>query len=283
MPVTRENYFDPAVCREYMSSHRFASWLECPARQWHNERGATPELFRRYEEDKACFRIGHYIEIGLLEPHLLPAWIEGNAEYVFKASGKAKGEKYAEYAAADEAIELALKKDLVCQLLESGTAQVPMVGDIDGVPWKILVDWHNPMAGLFMDVKTSRSFEAEYDPSYGVRVPWYHRYWRQMAVYRHVINQNMKAEDEWDDAAAYLCGIRKPTQTMPPMVEIVAGLALDLDAELAQVRADQPAVMDYVASETEPRACGRCWWCALTQPARVVTAVRYARRALATE
>jgi hypothetical protein len=148
MTVTRENYFDPAVCREYMSSHRFAAWLECPARQWHKERGDTPELFHRYEEDKACFRVGHYIEIGLLESHLLPAWIEANAEHVYKASGKDKGGKYAEYAAADETIARARSEMLVEKLLAVGTAQVPMTGDIDGVPWKIMIDWHAPAAGL---------------------------------------------------------------------------------------------------------------------------------------
>lgn len=282
--LTRENYYDPDMNAAYMSSHQFAAWCECPARQWHKHRGDTPEDFARYEDEKTCFDVGHYTEIGILEPDKLPAWIEDNADKVYKKSGADKGGKYADFADADTLIARALREPTMAKLLALGEPQVPMVGEIGGFPWKILVDWYAPAAGLFVDLKTARDFESAWDDECRARVPWYHRYWRQIAVYRHIIKQNAAAEDEFGDWEGWIAGLRKPTKTMPPAVQFVSFADPSrCDVIVADIAAQMPDVMGWKRADTEPWHCGRCWWCALNKPGLALRAEWFSPKVQATE
>jgi hypothetical protein len=270
MTVTRDNYFDPAVCRAYMSSHRFASWLKCPARQWNKEKGNDPDEFRQYEDEKACYDVGHYVELGVLEPGKLADWTIANADRIISKTGTTKGQPKAEFREADDLIRRATKEPAVQAYLATGVPQAVFIGEIGGHPWKAMADMVCHSAGVFIDIKTAKGFDGEWDAAAGCRVPWYNRYWQQMAIYRHVIRQATAAEGEYGDWEPVIIGLRKATAARPPTVRYVRfSDPARLDAIVGQIAEVMPRVAAHVASETEPPGCGDCWWCDLHLSGRV--------------
>jgi len=274
MELTRDNYHTPAADAEYLSWHQYQDWMECPARTAAELAGEDPGLFQQYKHGKACFLVGEYVHLGIGEPGRLPAFVEAHADDIFKKAKGAKGEKYAEFAAADLVIEKARRDPEVAQMLAVGKPEQIVTGLIGGAAWKIRADLWCPDAGLFADWKTASGFDPYWDTGAGpkgARVPWYYGYWGQVATYSEVLRQAFG-----ERPAGYIVGLAKPTPSMPASIQIVVfDDAPRIEACMEKVAANIPQVLRWKSGEDARPACGRCWWCAIKQPARVERAEWY--------
>lgn len=275
--ITRETYRTPEAEASYMGSTQWRNWLDCPARTRAQLAGENREEFLRYAEDKECFKVGHYVETFLLEGDpagLAYAETIGDDVYKTDRKGNRTGEKYAAFAAADLMVAAARRNETWQLILRSGKPQVPYTGKVGGKPWKVLVDWDATQAGIFLDLKTAADLDDAWSEAHRCRVPWYHPYWTQMAVYRAVVRQSLADGLGADsDVTPYLAALSKPTPSMPPRLEFVTfDDPAALDEVIGGIEARQDEVWAWKEGTAEPPACGRCWWCALHREPKTIRA-----------
>jgi len=262
MELTHENYFSLEADREYMSVHQFKAWTTCAEKEAARQRGD-------YVPGQVdAFVFGHYVDCALTTPDEFEAFCAENAGVILNR----KGEKYSDYRIADGMIARVQGDPDAVELL-AGDCQAIVTGEIDGVQWKGAVDCLKLDCGIFTDLKTTRDFSPTWEAvvtegfSRNVRVPWYGRYWAQMAVYRSLIEQQFGVVCE-----PVILGVSKhtrkdeagETRPSPGLVAVRFNDADCLDQEIALIRADLPQVMAWKTGDAIPPACGNvdaCDWC----------------------
>lgn len=245
LELSHATYHSLDADRVYMSSHQYADWVECAAREFARQAG-------KYDPpDKEAFLVGNYVDCALLTPDKFPAFLEANADLLL--NNKAK--KYAPIVRADEMIERA-KRDPCFMLALQGEHQVIVVWEMFGVWWKAMLDVVDSGHGWLCDLKTCASFDMfEWSDYYRKKVPFYERYWPQFAIY----DQAYKSRHEVPPDALAMAAI---TKQAPPDIDIWAFESRERFAmELADIEAKLPEVMDMKAGKIPPSACGVCDFC----------------------
>lgn len=145
MHITNENYYSVEANKEYFSVSQFKTFLDCEAR-------AMAEINGQFEQEKTTsLLVGSYVD----------AHFSGTLDF-FKAKNpeiflKNGVDLKSDYKQANEIIERIERDNLFSQVL-SGENQVPLTGEIEGIPFKILIDSYIEGKAI-VDLKVVRDFE----------------------------------------------------------------------------------------------------------------------------
>lgn len=232
--LTNENYF---LDTSYMSVSAWKRFAKCEVL------GIVP--FDDSETSTAML-VGSYID----------AWTEGTLDKFIEANpqiisskGATKGELKSDFKQADEIIKYMESKPRIMKFL-AGEKQRIMVGEIEGVPFKIKMDSYFPDK-LICDLKTMRSVTDSQGNFTDFITPW--QYDIQLACYQEIEFQNTGQRKP-----CYIVAVTKETPINSVVVQIPQEV---LDRALYQVKS---TIVDYYAvkmGNKEPVGCGKCKAC----------------------
>lgn len=225
---------------EYMGSSQFKDFCKCESRALAIAKG-------EYVPEKT---------VALLQGSYLDSYFEGTME-TFKVEHpemfKKNGELLATYKDVENIVEF-IKQDKVFYEHCTGKQQKVMVGEINGVKFKILID--SLLPNLTVDRKLIKDFEDLYDKNARMRKPFWD-FWgydKQGAIYQEIRKQNDK-------------GISKPfvlacvTKEKQPDKELIMFDQDILDYALDEVMEKAPRFDAIKKGIIEPTACGVCEYC----------------------
>lgn len=176
MVLTEKNYFSKEASRAYFSVSQFKAFRECEA-------AAMAELNGEYEPDRGrALLLGSYVDEMLTgTPESQTAFILENENELFKKNG----DPYADVQQAIETIIRVKDQPLMMKYL-NGQHQRIMVGEIEGVPFKIKMDSYRP--GEFIaDLKYMASLRS---PNLFDSIISYWGYDIQASAYQEIVRQN---------------------------------------------------------------------------------------------
>lgn len=252
--VDHSNYHSLPVDREYLSSHQYANWMECAAREFARQAGKyTPP-------DKEVFIVGNYVDKALLVPHEFDAFVNAHAEDIISPKSK---KKYSAFERADQMIARA-KRDEFFMLALQGEHQIIVTWEMFGVWFKAMMDVADPESGYFCDLKTCGAFDQfEWSDFYKRKVPFYERYWLQFGGF-YVPAYTAKYGKP--PAAVFMAAVTKQD---PPDIGIWSfnDLARFQD-ELSDIENNLPQIIAWKTGKEEPRRCQNCDWCRSTKVLR---------------
>lgn len=232
-----------------MSISQWKGFLSCEAKE-------LAKLNGTYEEpDKKAFHLGHYLH--KWAEGKLKQYIDANEHLILKKTGK-QPEKLKDYIKADQAI-YALESDKIATQALQGEHEVIMVGDIEGVKWKCMIDILLP--GIrFVDLKYVANFKPIYsreEKRYLSFIEhWGYHY--QMAGYQEFIRQNT--------GEVLPPNILAVTKEEPPDKGIFSGFTeFEMYNALNYIKLTQPRIQAVKNGLVEPSRCGKCAYCVSTK------------------
>ena len=255
LQLTAQNYYSPEADRAYMSVSQYKSFLKCEA-------AALAELNGEYvREEKEAFLVGQYLH----------SWCEGtldefiaNHPEIISSAGKTKGELKAAFKIADLMIAT-LESDPKIKFYLSGRKEVPIVGEIAGVPWKGKVDVLNDDLNYILDLKTAQSItEFKYSPAAGKRVSFVEQwdYMIQAAAYSEIERVAAgRGAGQYKDF--YMVAVTKQD---PPDHELIDLTDPErIEAELEKIRQNLPRIIAVKNGVEQPSRCDNCAYCRATK------------------
>lgn len=253
MILTPENYYSPEANREFMSVSQYKSFLKCEA-------AALAELNGEYaREEREALLVGQYVH----------SWSEGtldeficNHPEIISSAGKSKGELKFAFKVADAMIAT-LQADPKVMFYLSGRKEVPIVGEIAGVPWKGKVDVLNDNLNYILDLKTAQSIaEFKYDPRFGKRVSFIEQwdYMIQAAAYSEIERVAAGRETHKD---FYMVAVTKQNPPDHALIDLTDPVRIE--AELQKIRDNQPRIIAVKNGELAPHRCENCAYCRATK------------------
>jgi hypothetical protein len=264
--ITDANYYSKEADNDFMSVHQYLNWHRCPDKEKARQEG-------RYipPESGDAKKVGSYIDIALLEPQKLDAFVFENHGEIFKSqTQKARNEgippeKYAAFAQADLCIERVKNSPMAMELIRRGQTQEILTGEIDGRPWKGRLDLVIPEGDIFLDLKSAADFEDGWKEiknlqgeTRNVKVPWYvvWDYMFQLAMYQELLRQKYGRL-----FIPMLLGVTK--QKPPDLGAWTFRRQEKLDAYRGLMLADHLQIWAYKTGAAKAPACGKnsCDWC----------------------
>jgi hypothetical protein len=257
MQLTNDNYHSPEANRAYMSWHQFQKWQECPARQSAVLAGTWQEPKRDAGRDPLM--IGSYTHCRFLTPGMFQQFVASHHESIHGKGGK----RYAAFDDADAMVTRLERLPELVQLRAAGKPEQIYTANLFGCEWKAQMDLVVPsnvesQPDLIIDLKTSGTFEDEWNAERKCRVPWYdiYGYWGQMAMYRRIY---LECTDRI--GVAMLAGVTKQD---PADVQQVLMIDKErMEVEVMRVESAMPQVLRWKSGTDKPPMCGRgaCDYC----------------------
>lgn len=245
MILTHENYFSSEAQTEYMSTSQFKAFSRCPAAALAEIRG------EHTREVTSALLVGQYADAhfdGTLD------LFRAQHPELFTKSGDLK----AEYRRAEEIIAR-IERDPMMMKYMSGQKQVIMTGEIEGIPFKIMIDSYHPGAAI-VDRKIMRDFESVWKPGQGrlsFAEAWGYDF--QGAIYQEIERQNSASHNP----LPFILGVA----TKEPVTDLalISMPQHKMDAALAIVRAYAPQFHDIKHGIIPPTRCEKCDYCKKTK------------------
>jgi len=290
LKLTPQNYHSIEANQAYMSNSQLKNWLTCPAR-------THAELAGQWDTGpKKALLMGSYVDICLLSELELPKWWAENTSNMIEVGmlSKAKstyGQKNKDMRYADSMIERAKSDPLFMKML-SGESQRIFTAEIDGVPFRAMMDSFNLEEKRITDLKTTKSTTSEswftvstiFDKMQGAEN--FHRfkgqffdewgYFTQLSLYREIASKQLGIDmSDWDLMIAAISKDR-PADVNPMLEESrsvhlrILEMSADqnaLEQELTLLRDRLPQVARWKSGEDIPPCCGKCAFCRAVQPA----------------
>jgi len=255
MILCKENYHSLEANRVYMSNSLFKSFLPqyngCEARAMAILAGDWQD-----QVDSKALLVGQYVH----------AWNEGALqEFIARHSAeinKRDGSPRAEFVQADQMIET-LRNDPLITRAREGEKEVIFVGELFGMPWKIMIDVYNLELGVITDLKTCREIHrTEYNPVTRRRenmIQLYGYDW-QMASYAEIVRLGTGGGKGW--FAPHIIAVSKES---PPDKELINFGTEFIKPTLDEMSLFAPGVRAVWTGEVEPTRCGKCDYCRATK------------------
>jgi len=240
--LIEENYFSFENNLTYMGVSQFKSFMNCEAM-------ALAEINGEYQREKStALLVGSYVD----------AHFEGTLD-IFRAKNSEiftqKGTLKAEYKQAEYIIERVERDEMFGKYM-SGEKQVIMVGEIEGVPFKIKIDsYHDGKA--IVDLKCMKDFEPQWKDGRKLNFVDFWRYDIQGAIYQEIVRQNTGKTLPFILAAA-----TKEKTTDIGLFEIPQDV---LDNALIEVVDKSPRFAAIKRGEISPERCRKCDYCKFTK------------------
>ena len=261
MKITNDNYFSKEAEMEYVTVSQIKAFCGTPARVA-CEASALAELRGDFKRNPTtALMIGSYVDSYFAGT--LDKFKEEHPE-IISSRGKTAGELKTEYRQADAMIERAERDALFMKYVE-GDTQVPLVGEIERIPFKILID--STDGRRITDLKTVKSIsETYYVKDSGERVSFieYWNYDLQGAAYQHIYEQNFGVKLPF-----YIAAISKDKAsdgTFHPRIAVIQIPQAILDDRMVEIRRHVRKIQMIKSGEIEPINCGHCDFCADTLP-----------------
>lgn len=173
------------------------------------------------------------------------------------------GELKSDFKKAEEIINI-IKLDDTLQEFLKGEKQKIMVGEIDGVPFKIKMDVYNEGVRI-VDVKIMANFNkvwSDVQNKYCNFIEAYD-YDIELAIFQEIVRQNT--------GKVLPCYIASVTKEEYPDKGIFQFPQEDLDEALRIVRTRLPRIRKILNGEIEPERCEKCEYCKLTKKVQVLS------------
>lgn len=259
MLLTKENYFDLEVEREFMSRSQYLGFMACEAKEMAKLSGAW------VEEKSEALLVGSYLH----------SWNEGTrSEFVADHPGMftRSGGLRAEYKQADVMIST-LEADPLAMYMLQGDKELVFTAEFAGAKWKVMADIHNAERKRMVDLKSTRSIRGtEWNTELGYKANFienYH-YILQAALYCEIERlASGRPERDWLDF--FLVAVSK--EKVPDKEVIDLRDPERYLYELEMVQQNMPRVLAVKAGEVEPVRCERCDYCRATK--HLTKAVHY--------
>lgn len=262
--LTDENYYSREADIHFMSCSQFQAFEKCEAAEIAKLRGIwIPE-----ETSDALFQ-GQYFHSYFESPEAFDAFCKSGFDKIFKVKEtKARGleivGKYAPFQRLDEMIKVVENDPLISKILAwPGENELPMVGLVGGIPWRMKMDKYCASTRRIIDYKTSANLrELYYNVKTKERQTFIEEYGYMMraAVYGEIERQTRK---EKDFPSFIIIGISKQD---PPDKEVVL---LDdptrWEYELEEISRKIVHIQRLKNGEENPRRCGQCEYCRATK------------------
>ena len=212
----------------------------------------------------------------LLMGSLLDAlWENDDPEYIMKrfpdcvaSRGATKGQLKAEYQQIVNIYQMTLRSEKFCAYM-SGTKQQVMVGEIEGLPYKIKIDSFIDGKAI-VDLKTTQTLDRNHRifiPDSGERLPFYmaYGYDTQLAIYREIVRQNTG-----DILPCFLAVADKQAH---PICDIIGLTSKLLDEALESVKRNSEKIIMLKSGEINPIRCNHsdCDYCRDTHTCEVIS------------
>lgn len=241
--LIEENYFSAENNLAYMGVSQFKSFMKC-------ESMALAELNGEYKREKSvALLVGSYVD----------AHFDGTLD-IFKAKNPEiytqKGTLKSEYKQAENIIQRVERDEMFSKYM-SGEKQVIMVGEIEGVPFKIKIDSYHPEKCI-VDLKVMRDFQSIYKEGQG-RLNFIEAwgYDIQAAVYQEIVRQNTGKQLPF-----FIAGATKENE---PDIAIISIPQPNLDVCLEIVKANVIRFSELKNGIGDPIRCELCDHCKATK------------------
>lgn len=255
--------------KPHLSKSQYRNFMKCPARELAVQKGEYPK-----EPATLPMLIGSYVDKALTEgDDAAGQWLDALQDDERKLFLTSKGAKRADVIKADGLINR-IRRDETAQDLFLGdqSGQVSLDCEIGGFPWKCRLDVCLPDNGLFVELKTTGRMSDEWIRynERNVKVPWYHKYWLDMAVYWEACRQNYETPLDGYLVAGLIAD--------SPAIRAVAFNNADkLEAYLANIRVNAMQIQAWKDGSEEAPACKSisCSYCNEKMPLDVQVAVAW--------
>lgn len=262
--LTSENYYSREADAHFMSCSQYQSFLKCEAAAIAKLRG----LWAPKDTADALLQ-GQYFHSYFESPEAFDAFCKAGFEKIFKTKEtKARGMeivgKYAPFQRLDEMIKVVENDPLISKILAwPGENELPMVGLVGGIPWRMKMDKYCASTRRIIDYKTSANLrELYYNVKTKERQTFIEEYGYMMraAVYGEIERQTRKAEDF---PSFIIIGVSK--QDPPDKDVILLDDPTRWEYELEVVKSKIPHIQRLKNGEENPRRCGQCEYCRATK------------------
>jgi hypothetical protein len=259
--LTQENYHSKDANLAFWSHSLYKEFCDCEARAMAGLAGAY------VRKPSKALAFGSLLDRALTAPEKLRDFMlsrdaadSDGSSFFFDAKGRERDN--AEMRAYHAVVDRVQADPVYVSLLEKGSRQEIHTGAIGGTPWRVMLDFR--CNDCIADLKFMADFEDDWaQDSLGknVKVPWYDAagYYRQMAVYQHIVWQSTKRPQ-----TAMLLAT---TKQEPPDMRVVT-FAGDADksrfsAEISRIESNMPHLDAVKRGEIQPTPCGKnsCAYC----------------------
>ena len=239
MIITRENYFSPEANKEYFSVSQYKTFAECSAR-------AMAELNGEVEREKSVsMMVGSYVDAHFSKS--LDLFKAQNPEIFLKGKSELKSEfRHAEYIIAR------IERDEMMMKYLSGETQVVITGEIEGVPFKTLIDSYHEGKAI-VDQKIMRDMQPIWKD--GVKLSF-------IEAWGHDLQMSIYQKIEGHELPVFLAVATKESE---PDIAIISIPQERLDWCLDQVKQNIRHFNAIKKGLEEPTRCGKCDYCKSTK------------------
>jgi len=235
------NYYSKEANLKYCSASQLKDFLKCEAM-------AVAKMNETWSEERSrALELGSFFDALLVGDE---KWLEENKSVY----AKKKGEMYADCAKAWDTMQRVKAQPLMMHYLD-GEHQRMMVGEIEGLPFKIKMDSYKE--GEFIaDLKYMASLRA---PNLFENLVKYWRYDIQATIYREIVRQNTGK-----DLPFYFVIATKET---PAHLEVAEIDAYTMDECLEEIKRYIPRIKAIKEGTIAPERCEEynCAYCTQTR------------------
>ena len=238
------DYYSVEANQLYCSSSQLKDFMKCEAMAVEKMNGTWSE-----ERTKAL-DLGSFFDAMLVNNHDDENWVEQNKDIVYMKNGK----PYAEFKKAADTVCLVKNQPLMMHYLE-GEHQRMMIGEIEGLPFKIRMDSYKP-GEYIADLKYMASLRS---PNLFENLVTYWGYDLQAAIYREVVRQNT------GETLPFFFVIA--TKESPAHLEVAEINQFDMDEALERVKLIIPRIKAIKEGTIAPERCEEynCKYCTETR------------------
>lgn len=285
--LTPETYRSADAQKHFLSASQWDEFMECAACA-----KATLDGKWKDEDKSVALAMGTYIDLSLLTPDRLAAWIsrEENAEWFYARERKSKNnpdpqldfdKPNATKLLADRMIARA-KGDENFMLALEGDKQVLITWEMFGHPWKAMLDsaTFNESKGLYCytDLKSTASVTAtKFVKKLARHAPFIEiwNYWLQVGA---IYGEAYKAHYGKDPDARLLAAVSK--DKFPTLRIFNLGDMDRINTELEGIKNNIEQVIRWKTGQEEPFRCEDCDYCRATYvcPDEPIEAVNMLKR-----
>lgn len=257
MKLTEENYYTQESDKEFLSYSQYKLFNGTPVNRGCEAR-AMAILNREYvlPENEAML-VGRYVDAYFDGEEAFQFYKDTHPE-IISSRGPSRGQLKSEYQMANVMIDRATRDRMFMQYM-AGEHQKIMVGEINGVPFKIKIDSFD--GRRITDLKTCESLTKTYYTLDGHRCSFVEAmgYDIQAAVYQEIVRQNTG-----EVLPYYIAAVSKDKNygTPHPRIAVIEVEPTRMQEILEEVKQGVERIQDLKRGLFEPIPCKCCEWCA---------------------
>ena len=263
---TESDYYTSEMDILYCSASQYKDFEGCPLIPGCEERALKTMSGEFVRETSKALLMGSILDA---------LWENDDPEYIIErfpdcvsTRGATKGQLKSEYQTVMNMYQRTLREEKFCAYM-SGDKQTIMVGEIEGLPFKIKIDSYIEGKAI-TDLKSTQTLDRNfryYIPDSGERLPFYMAYGYdiQLAIYREIVRQNTG-----DTLRCYIAAVDKKPHPICDIIELTPKM---LDEALEKIKRNCGDIIALKNGEVEPIRCenSECDYCRDTHKCELIS------------